>query len=140
MSAIIFLKQESEIDAGGWKIGSKMPIVAQTPWAYYVHFCDQATSQAAAEAAAKHPPRGSNIEVLILYGGTMSGEILMSGRDAILVGVPFIALVALFVFRLDVLIFRPREIPKRQPHPLCGVNANGQTMFCDPDGKPSRTD
>jgi hypothetical protein len=70
----------------------------------------------------------------------MSGEILMSGRDAILVGVPFIALVALFVFRLDVLIFRPRAISKRRPHPLCGVDANGQTMFCDPDGKPSRTD
>ena len=71
----------------------------------------------------------------------MSGGIPISGRDTILVGVPFIALVTLFVFRLDVLIFRPREISKRRPqHPLCGVNANGQTMFRDPDGKPSRTD
>jgi hypothetical protein len=58
MSAIIFLKQESEIDAGGWKIGSKMPIVAQTPWACYVHFCDQATSQAGAGAAARQPAAG----------------------------------------------------------------------------------
>jgi hypothetical protein len=70
----------------------------------------------------------------------MSGEIPMSGRDSILVGVPFIALVALLVFRLSVLIFRPREISKWPQHPLCGANANGQTMFCDPDGKPSRTD
>jgi len=70
----------------------------------------------------------------------MSGEILMSGRDSLLVFVPFFALLVLFVFRLDVLIFRPREVSKRRPRPLCGVDANGQTVFRDPDGKPSSTD
>lgn len=69
----------------------------------------------------------------------MSKEILMSGRDSLLVFVPFFALLVLFVFRLDVLIFRPRAIPKRRLRPASGVDANGQTIYCDPDGKPSRT-
>jgi hypothetical protein len=69
----------------------------------------------------------------------MSGENLMSVRDSLLVFVPFLALLVLFVFRLDLLIFRPRGNSKRPLRPASGVDANGRPIFCDPDGRRSHT-
>jgi hypothetical protein len=115
-----------------------MPIVPETHWAGYAHFCDRATSQAAALAAEELPIAEKQLEVLNLEGGNMSGEILTSGGEALLIFVPFFALLVLFVFRLDLLIFRPRSNSNRRLRPASGVDANGQTIDCDPNGRPSR--
>jgi hypothetical protein len=61
---------------------------------------------------------------------------LTSTRDTLLVAVPFIAVLALAVFRLDGL-FTSRKGPtsrKRQP---CGIDEQGEPLLIDPDGHPS---
>lgn len=68
----------------------------------------------------------------------MNQEILISSRDSFLVGVPFLAIMVLFVFRLDHVLFRSDVISKRQRRGPCGVDANGEMILCDPDGRPSR--
>jgi hypothetical protein len=62
---------------------------------------------------------------------------LNSVKDTLLVGVPFIAVLALGVFRLDTLFFATKKAP-RIGRPGCGLDINGEPLVVDPDGKPSR--
>jgi hypothetical protein len=61
--------------------------------------------------------------------------ILNSGWDTFLVGAPFITLLAMVVFRLDeALMGSKRGHGPRRPG---GMDANGDPILCDPDGRPS---
>jgi hypothetical protein len=64
---------------------------------------------------------------------------LSSLSDTLLVAIPFVAVVALAIFRLDSLFARskrPRE-PKNYRRPGCGMDVNGGPLLVDPDGRPS---
>ena len=64
----------------------------------------------------------------------MHDTILISGRDSILVAIPFIFMLFLSVFRLDETLARPRAATAR--HRLAmGVNEAGAPVLRDPDGQ-----
>jgi hypothetical protein len=64
----------------------------------------------------------------------MREEILKSGRDALLFGIPLIILLLIGIFRLDELFITRR---KRNPRsrPPRGVDREGRQIFSDPDGQ-----
>ena len=62
---------------------------------------------------------------------------LNSMKDTLLVGVPFIAVLALGVFRLDALFFNTKP-PSRTARQGCGLSADGEPIVVDPDGQLSR--
>ena len=62
---------------------------------------------------------------------------LTSTRDALLVAVPFIIALGLAVFRLDGLFAAPRGRRNRGRRPGGGMDASGEPLLVDPDGKPS---
>jgi hypothetical protein len=67
---------------------------------------------------------------------------LTSTRDAVLVAVPFLAILALAIFRLDAFFaaskssMRPAERHRRG----CGMDEDGEPILVDPDGRPSNSD
>jgi hypothetical protein len=65
----------------------------------------------------------------------MHDLILKSGRDTLLVAIPFIAMLFIGLFRLDELIFKPKKSCNQQRPPR-GVDKDGRTIFCDPNSKP----
>jgi hypothetical protein len=62
---------------------------------------------------------------------------LNSVKDTLLVGVPFIAVLLLGVFRLDTFFFASKPVPK-VGRSGCGMDENGEPLLVDPDGRPSR--
>jgi hypothetical protein len=66
---------------------------------------------------------------------------LSSTRDAALLAVPFIALVALAVFRLDTFFTASKnpEKPGQRRRAGCGMDENGDPLLVDPDGTPSHS-
>lgn len=64
----------------------------------------------------------------------MDQHVLISGRDALLVAIPFIGLLLLSIFRLDHLIATPKAALNRR-RPPCGVDEFGEPILCDPDGR-----
>lgn len=65
----------------------------------------------------------------------MQDEILKSGRDALLVGIPLLILLFIGLFRLDELFLRSKKA--RTPQPPNGARVrNGPAFHSDPDGKP----
>lgn len=65
-------------------------------------------------------------------------EILLSGRDSLLVAVPFVLLLCVAVFRLDEEIVKPKtELRNRAP--MRGIDENGEPIFTDPDGRVVKT-
>jgi hypothetical protein len=65
----------------------------------------------------------------------MHDTILISGRDSILVAIPFIFMLFLSVFRLDETLARPSAATAR--HRLArGMNVAGLPILRDPDGQP----
>lgn len=62
--------------------------------------------------------------------------LLSSGKDALLVAVPCIALLLISMFRLDQLIAAPKAAVRRE-RPACGVDVDGEPILTDPDGRPS---
>lgn len=60
--------------------------------------------------------------------------ILMSGKDTILVAIPFIALLIMGLFRLDGMFIKSRK-KSRRPPPPSGVDEEGRPIFSDPDGR-----
>ena len=64
----------------------------------------------------------------------MYDTILMSGRDAFLVAIPFVFMLFLSVFRLDAAFARPRERASRR-WSASGMNEAGGPILCDPDGR-----
>ncbi|MGA2673495.1 MAG: hypothetical protein ABSE99_09710 [Terracidiphilus sp.] len=67
----------------------------------------------------------------------MHDQMLSSGRDTLLIAIPFIALLFIGLFRLDEVIFKSRKASKggRPRRPPSGVDQNGRPIFSDPDGK-----
>jgi len=65
----------------------------------------------------------------------MHDTILISGRDSILVAIPFIFMFFLSVFRLDETLARPSAVTAR--HRLAsGMNVAGAPILRGPDGQP----
>jgi hypothetical protein len=64
---------------------------------------------------------------------------LKSTRDAVLVAVPFIAILALAVFRLDIFFTASKNSvkPAAGHRQGCGMDENGEPLLVDPDGTPS---
>ena len=60
---------------------------------------------------------------------------LRSGLDALLVAVPFVAVLLVGMFRLDALLAAPRRVssPRRPP---TGTDEHGRMLLSDPDGRP----
>ncbi len=67
----------------------------------------------------------------------MHEEILKSGRDALLFGVPLIILLLIGVFRLDESFLSKRKKQERQ-RPARGVDKEGRQIYSDPDGQAHR--
>lgn len=65
----------------------------------------------------------------------MQDEVLQSGWDAFVVAVPFLVIVAMAVFRLDVILAAPRT-GTRLLRTIYGNDVQGQPVCCDPDGRP----
>jgi hypothetical protein len=66
----------------------------------------------------------------------MHRVILNSGRDMLLIAIPFAVLLVAVVFRLDEIIAAPKRA-LRQRRPLSGMNEDGKPILSDPDGRRS---
>jgi len=64
----------------------------------------------------------------------MHQAILISGRDTLLVAVPFLVLFVISLFQLDKLFATPKGGIKLR-RPLSGINKDGKPVLCDPDGR-----
>jgi hypothetical protein len=65
----------------------------------------------------------------------MQDELLKSGRDTLLIGIPLLLLLFIGLFRLDELLFRSRK--KKAQKPSAGnAGRGGRSFSTDPDGKP----
>jgi hypothetical protein len=64
----------------------------------------------------------------------MHGVILSSGRDAFLIAIPFLAILIIGFFRLDE-IFAAHPRSSRRRGPVSGLDADGEPLLCDPDGR-----
>ena len=64
----------------------------------------------------------------------MHETILTSGRDTLLVALPFIGMLMVGLFRLDELIVVPKEVKAISRRPG-GMDVNGEPIVCDPDGR-----
>jgi hypothetical protein len=64
-------------------------------------------------------------------------DILISGRDVLLVAIPTCLMLFISVFRLDHFLATPRSnrMPRRA---ACGIDKSGEPILCDPDGRRSR--
>jgi hypothetical protein len=60
--------------------------------------------------------------------------VLVSGRDAFLVAIPFVFMLFLSVFRLDERLARHRAATTSR-RPAMGMNEAGQPILRDPDGR-----
>jgi Fe2+ transport system protein B len=65
----------------------------------------------------------------------MHETILISGRDSLLVAIPFVFILFLSVFRLDETLARPRPALAR-PASTRAMNETGASILHDPDGRP----
>jgi hypothetical protein len=61
---------------------------------------------------------------------------LNSVKDTLLVAIPFIAVLALGIFRLDTIFFASKRTINRR-RPGCGMDGSGGPILVDPDGTPS---
>lgn len=64
---------------------------------------------------------------------------LTSMKDTLLVGVPFIAILALASFRVDSLFAssKGQNVSDNRHRQACGMDENGEPILVDPDGRPS---
>jgi hypothetical protein len=66
----------------------------------------------------------------------MDEPILKSGRDTLLVAIPFVMCLVGSIFRLDGLFFKSGKSSNRNyGRPPRGVSATGDPIFTDPDGR-----
>jgi len=66
---------------------------------------------------------------------------LTSMKDSLLVGVPFIVILGLAIFRVDSLFAASRGASgsDNKHRRACGMDENGGPILVDPDGRPSVT-
>ena len=60
---------------------------------------------------------------------------LQNNMDTLLIGIPFIAMLLIGVFRLDEILVAPKHRPTRRPRAVSGMDAEGNIILSDPDGK-----
>jgi hypothetical protein len=66
----------------------------------------------------------------------MDEPILKSGRDTLLVAIPFVICLVCSVFRLDEWFFRSgKGSTKSSRRPPRGLSPKGEPIFTDPDGR-----
>jgi hypothetical protein len=70
----------------------------------------------------------------------MHETVLTSSRDALLIGIPFLIILLVCFLRLDEIIAtsKPPTNTKQHRRAACGVDEDGRTILCDPDGRPWR--
>lgn len=70
----------------------------------------------------------------------MNGPVIHSFQDALLFVLPALGILLLSMFHLDELMISPRH-GNGGRRPMCGVDANGEPILTDPDGRlvPSRS-
>jgi len=61
-------------------------------------------------------------------------HILISGRDTLLIAIPFVLLLLFSVFRLDESMALPKGSLNRR-RPACGIDKFGEPILRDPDGR-----
>jgi hypothetical protein len=64
----------------------------------------------------------------------MHETILHTNWDSLLIGIPFLLMLLVGIFRLDELIVAPKRRVRR-PRPASGLDADGNVIFSDPDGR-----
>ena len=64
---------------------------------------------------------------------------LTSTRDALLIGIPFVAILVMAIFRLDSLFAAPKgsSTTENKHRKACGMDETGEPILVDPDGRPS---
>jgi hypothetical protein len=62
---------------------------------------------------------------------------LLPTTESMLVAVPFLLMLVISMFRLDEMLAAHRS-PARQRRSPCGVDACGEPILCDPDGRQAR--
>ena len=66
----------------------------------------------------------------------MGQNTLVSGRDALLVAIPFLLILLVSIFRLDYLFATPKGLASRRQQ-VCGMDESGEPILLDPDGRVS---
>ena len=64
----------------------------------------------------------------------MHETILHTNWDSLVIGVPFLLMLLVGIFRLDELIVAPKR-RVRLARPASGLDAEGKVIFSDPDGR-----
>jgi len=64
----------------------------------------------------------------------MHETILHIHWDSLLMGIPFLILLLVGIFRLDELVAKPKHRVRRE-RSATGVDSDGRTIFSDPDGR-----
>ena len=64
----------------------------------------------------------------------MHRMILSSGRDTLLVAIPFVAILLISIFRLDEALSTSQGALKRR-RSVCGTDEDGEPILRDPDGR-----
>jgi hypothetical protein len=64
----------------------------------------------------------------------MHTAILSSGRDMLLIAIPFVIVLVAGIFRLDQIIAAPKR-KASQRRQLSGMNEDGKPIMSDPDGR-----
>jgi len=63
--------------------------------------------------------------------------ILSSGRDALLIGIPFLIMLLICFLRLDEIFASSKQVGGRKyRRAVCGTDEDGRQILCDPDGRP----
>jgi hypothetical protein len=68
---------------------------------------------------------------------SMHGSGLISGWDTLFLMIPFFAIMAMGMFRVDERLAAPKD-PRKPCRAFCGMDRNGQPFLSDPDGRPWR--
>ncbi len=64
----------------------------------------------------------------------------LSEWDTVVLMLPFLAVMALGMFRLDEKIASSSKPTQKVRHAFCGIEADGGLVLSDPDGRPCRSE
>lgn len=64
----------------------------------------------------------------------MHETVMHTQWDSLLIGIPFLLMLLIGIFRLDELIVAPKQ-RSRRARPVTGMDAEGNIIFSDPDGR-----
>jgi hypothetical protein len=64
----------------------------------------------------------------------MEEHVLISGRDTLLIAIPFIVILMITMFRLDQILASPKQVVNGR-RLACGMDKPGEPILRDPDGR-----